>query len=65
MDTEKNNGLHLCVCVYLGLCIIIYIYIYIYILKVTVVGKLQLINDEYTIQMMRNIVPLSRKYKTS
>ena len=29
MDTEKNNGLHLCVCVYLGLCII-YIYIYIY-----------------------------------
>jgi hypothetical protein len=40
-------------------------FIYIYILKVTVVGKLQLINDEYTIQMMRNIVPLSRKYKTS
>jgi hypothetical protein len=39
--------------------------IYIYILKVTVVGKLQLINYEYTIQIMRNIVPLSRKYITS
>jgi len=44
---------------------LIYIYIYIYILKVTVVGKLQLINYEYTIQIMRNIVPLSRKYITS
>jgi hypothetical protein len=29
------------------------------------VGKLQLINYEYTIQIMRNIVPLSRKYITS